>query len=120
MTYENILVLCSCPDEAVARRIAHTLVDERLAACVNRLSALRSTYRWQGRIEDEPEVLLLIKAGSARFEALERRIRTLHPHEIPEIIALPIVAGSQAYLDWLAHETTPESATPADSSTVPY
>lgn len=105
MTYQNILVLCSCPDEAVAERIARTLVEERLAACVNRISALRSTYRWQGRVEDEPEVLLLVKTSGSRYEALEQRIAALHPYEVPEIIALPIVAGSKAYLDWLAHST---------------
>lgn len=105
MTYQNILVLCSCPDEAVAERIARTLVEERLAACVNRISALRSTYRWQGRVEDEPEVLLLAKTSGSRYEALERRISALHPYEVPEIVALPIVAGSKAYLDWLTHST---------------
>lgn len=101
MTHQHILVMCTCPDEAVAERIARALVDERLAACVNRMSNLRSTYRWEGRIEDEPEVLLLVKTSGSRYPALELRIKTLHPYEVPEIIALPIIAGSPAYLAWL-------------------
>jgi periplasmic divalent cation tolerance protein len=101
MNFDLIVVLCSCPDEAVAAQLARVLVEERLAACVSRLPGLRSTYAWEGALRDEPEVLLLIKAPQERYQALEMRIKTLHPYEVPEIIALPIVAGSASYLSWL-------------------
>jgi periplasmic divalent cation tolerance protein len=102
MKCEYMVVLCSCPDEALAARLARIVVEEQLAACVNVLSGLRSVYRWQGAVHDEPEVLLLIKTRHERYEALEMRIRALHPYEVPEIIALPIIAGSASYLGWLA------------------
>ncbi|HTT01600.1 MAG TPA: divalent-cation tolerance protein CutA [Steroidobacteraceae bacterium] len=100
-----LVVLCSCPDEATADRIAGELVGERLAACVSRLPGLRSTYRWEGRLQSEPETLLIIKTSTGRFAALEMRLKALHPYEVPEIIALPVVAGSSAYLDWVAAES---------------
>jgi periplasmic divalent cation tolerance protein len=96
-----IVVLCTCPDEDSAQRIAADIVGSGLAACCNRVSGVRSTYRWQGRVEDEPEVLLLVKTTRERFEELEMRLKSLHPYEVPEIIALPILTGSQAYLTWL-------------------
>jgi periplasmic divalent cation tolerance protein len=102
MNFEHIVVLCSCPDAAAAQRIAHALVTEGLAACVNRIAAVRSTYAWKGGVEDEPEVLLMIKTTARRYPELELRLAALHPYELPEIIALPIVAGSSAYLAWLA------------------
>ncbi|MCU0759910.1 MAG: divalent-cation tolerance protein CutA [Steroidobacteraceae bacterium] len=102
MNPKHIVVLCSCPDEAVASRIAGALVGEGLAACVNRLSGMRSTYRWDGALQDEGEVLLLIKTLGERFPVLEARIRTLHPYEVPEIIGIPVVAGSAQYLDWVS------------------
>jgi periplasmic divalent cation tolerance protein len=101
---ETLVVLCACPDEETARRIAEALVTEHLAACVNRMGGVRSTYRWQGRVEDEPEVLLLIKTVRHRFEALELRLKALHPYDLPEIIALPVTTGSAAYLNWVATE----------------
>jgi periplasmic divalent cation tolerance protein len=101
---ETLVVLCACPNEETARGIAETLVQEHLAACVNRMAGVRSTYRWQGRIEDEPEVLLLIKTVRRRFEALELRLKALHPYDLPEIIALPVTAGSAQYLTWVATE----------------
>ena len=104
------MVICACPDEATAARIAQDLVNQRLAACVNRLSSVRSTYSWQGRIQEEPEVVLTIKTTRARYEALEVRLRALHPYEVPEIIALPVVAGSTGYLSWIASETSATSS----------
>lgn len=101
---ETLVVLCTCPNEETARRIAETLVQEHLAACVNRMAGVRSTYRWQDRIEDEPEVLLLVKTVRRRFEALELRLKALHPYDLPEIIALPVSAGSVQYLTWVATE----------------
>ena len=106
MNYQHILIICACPDEATAAGIADALVTERLAACVNRIAAVRSTYEWQGRVEDEPEVLLFIKTTVARFAEAEMRVKAMHPYEVPEIIALPVVGGSGDYLAWLAHQTS--------------
>ena len=96
-----LVVLTSCPDDAAAARIARDLVESGLAACVNRVGALHSTYRWQGAIHDEPEVLLVIKTLSVRYSELEMRLKSLHPYELPEIIALPVIRGSAEYLAWL-------------------
>ena len=103
---DSIVVLTSCPDEAVAARIAAALLEAGLAACVTR-QPVRSMYRWEGRLVDEPEVLLIIKTLARRFSDLEMRLKSLHPYTEPEIIALPIAAGSTAYLSWLAAEVTP-------------
>lgn len=105
MNRQHIIVFCSCPDEAVASRIAAALVGERLAACVTRTAAMRSTYSWQGAVCDAPEVLLTIKTQASRYPELEARIRALHPYELPEIMAVPVVAGSTGYLDWVTRES---------------
>ena len=102
---DSLVVLCTCPDEDTGRRIAEALVREHLAACVNRMPGVRSTYRWQGQVMDEPEVLLIIKTVKSRYDALEVRLKALHPYEVPEIIAIPVVAGSAQYLTWVAAET---------------
>lgn len=99
-----ILVLCNCPDEAVAIDLAQQLLQQRLAACINVLPGVHSLYRWQGRIEREREATLLIKTTHRRYPALERLLAAAHPYEVPEIIALPITAGLPAYLDWLDDE----------------
>jgi periplasmic divalent cation tolerance protein len=106
MSSDAILVLTSCPDEATGARIARDLVESGLAACVSRLPGAHSTYRWEGRLQDEPEVLLIIKTLATRFEALEMRLKSLHPYEVPEIIALPVVSGSYEYLAWLRMAAT--------------
>jgi periplasmic divalent cation tolerance protein len=98
-----VLVTAGNPDEAAA--IGRALVEERLAACVNVLGPIRSIYRWQGSIEDATEQLLVVKARAADFAALEARVRALHSYEVPEILALPLRAGSAAYLAWLADAT---------------
>jgi periplasmic divalent cation tolerance protein len=103
---ESIVVLTSCPDEAAAARIAKALLEAGLAACVTR-QPVRSMYRWEGQLVDEPEVLLVIKTLASRFADLEMHLKSLHPYAVPEIIALPISAGSKAYLSWLAAEVTP-------------
>ncbi|MDA8348746.1 MAG: divalent-cation tolerance protein CutA [Pseudomonadota bacterium] len=103
---DSIVVLTSCPDEAAATRIAGALLEAGLVACVTR-QAVRSMYRWEGRLVDEPEVLLVIKTLASRFTDVEMRLKSLHPYTVPEIIALPISAGSAAYLSWLAAEVTP-------------
>ena len=114
-----ILVLCTCPDEAVAVDIARILVKEGLAACVNRMSPVTSIYQWDGRLCEAPEQLLLIKTTPARYEALELRLKALHPYEIPEIIAVPVVGGSSQYLAWLHAATDPTTATSIPLSTPP-
>jgi periplasmic divalent cation tolerance protein len=102
----KIIVLTNCGSAKEARRIAKALVDRRLAACVNTVTApIESVYRWKGKVEKAKEYLLLIKTSRARFSAVERAIHELHSYEVPEIIALPIVAGSRDYLSWLNQNT---------------
>lgn len=96
-----IIALTTCPDEECARSIATTLVTERLAACVNRVPGLRSTYFWDGRLQDDAEVLLIIKTTQAQLALAEARLKTLHPYELPEWLVLRVEDGSRAYLDWL-------------------
>lgn len=103
---QPLLALSTCPDVETAARIARVLVEERLAACVNRLPGVVSTYRWQGEIHEDAEVLLVIKTTRERFEALRARLLELHPYELPELVALEMAEGLPAYLDWLARETT--------------
>jgi periplasmic divalent cation tolerance protein len=114
-----ILVLCSCPDETVALDIARVLVKEGLAGCVNRLAAVTSVYQWEGQLCEQPEQLLVIKTTPARYEALEMRLKALHPYEIPEIIAIPVVTGSSQYLAWLATATDADPADPISLSVHP-
>mgnify|MGYP001250928217 CR=1 FL=1 len=107
MAAEVLLVLTNCPDEDSAERIARALVENRLAACVNMLAPVQSTYRWQGAVEQAEEVPLLVKCTRERYPALEEAIRQLHPYTVPEIVAVPVVAGFAPYLRWVADETTP-------------
>ncbi|WP_425604505.1 divalent-cation tolerance protein CutA [Novilysobacter erysipheiresistens] len=100
-----LLCLCTCPDAASARTIADALVGERLAACVNRLPGLESTYRWEGRVEHADEVLLLIKTTTERLDALTARLQTLHPYELPELVAVEAAGGLAPYLAWVAEQT---------------
>ena len=102
------LVFCTCPDPASARRIADAVVGERLAACVNLVPGLVSVYRWQGKIEQAGEILLLIKTTQDRLPALTARLTELHPHELPEVLAVEADAGLPAYLEWVAAQTTYE------------
>lgn len=99
------LVYVTCPDPETGEAIAGRLVEERLAACINVVPGLRSVYRWQGKIEIDDEALLLIKTTAARFEALRERVRELHPDEVPEIVAAPVVQGLDSYLRWVRDET---------------
>lgn len=100
-----LLVLCNCPDEEVANRIALAVLESGLAACVNILPRIQSLYRWQGKIESATEIPLFIKSTAANYPALEAAIQKLHPYDIPEIIALPVERGLPAYLNWVAAET---------------
>jgi len=104
---EVLLVLTNCPDEATADRIATSLVENRLAACVNAMPPVESTYRWQGSVQQAIEVPLLIKCTRERYAAIEEAIRQLHPYTVPEIVAFPVVAGFAPYLRWVGEETTP-------------
>jgi len=98
---------CTCPDLASAQRVAEALVDERLAACVQVLPGVHSTYRWHGNVERADEVLLLVKTTSDRLEALAERVRALHPYELPELLAVEAASGLPDYLDWVAAQTRP-------------
>lgn len=104
---DHYLVLNTCPDGETARRLAEALVEEKLAACVNILPGLSSVYRWKGAVEHEAEHLLLIKTTAGRYPELEQAIRARHPYEVPEIIALPLSAGSAPYLDWVSDSCAP-------------
>ncbi|CAG4884334.1 Divalent-cation tolerance protein CutA [Georgfuchsia toluolica] len=102
---ETLLVFTHLPDAASAQALAANLIESRVAACVNILAPCRSVYRWQGKIEIAEEVPLLIKTTAERYAALERAIRTQHPYELPEIVAVPLSKGLPAYVDWVAEET---------------
>jgi len=102
---DALFVLTTLPNSNVAAELAKTLVGEKLAACANLIPALRSIYRWQGKVQDENEVLVLFKTRRARFEALKARLLELHPYEVPEVLAVPVEDGHAAYLEWLAAET---------------
>ena len=104
---EALIVMTNCPDEEVADRIAHTLVESGLAACVNRFPPVSSTYRWKGAVERAVEIPLLVKTTRARYTEVEQTIRALHPYEVPEVVALRIEAGFAPYLRWIADETEP-------------
>jgi periplasmic divalent cation tolerance protein len=102
-----IVVLCACPNQQEAGSLARRLVDRRLAACATVLAAARSYYRWQGAVESADECLLLVKTSSDQFEALRCEIESIHSYQVPEILALPVIAGSPNYLDWLSASLQP-------------
>ena len=97
----TVLVLVTCPSRVVARRIASQLVRRHLAACVNILASIESLFWWQGKLDRAREVLLLMKTTRRRFEPLRQAVLSLHPYDVPEIIALPIIAGHEPYLRWV-------------------
>ncbi len=102
---ENIAVFITASGEDEAASIARALVEGRLAACVNIVRNLRSIYSWQGKVEDESEVLMIVKTQKKLFNSLAQKVRELHSYTVPEIIALPIVDGSEDYLKWLKEVT---------------
>ena len=101
---DYIVVYVTAPENEAAE-LAKTLVEEKLVACVNIVPGLRSIYWWRGKVEDEPEVLCVMKTQSQLFEFLRDRVTELHSYEVAEIIALPILAGSPPYLDWIKENT---------------
>ncbi len=100
-----MFVLTTLPNADAAAELSKTVVGERLAACANVIPALRSIYRFQGKVQDENEVLVLFKTRQELYENLKSRILELHPYEIPEVMAIPVEQGYAAYLEWLANET---------------
>jgi periplasmic divalent cation tolerance protein len=102
---EVLIVLTTLPDGAAAARLAQALVDRRLAACVNVLAECTSVYRWQGAVQTEREVPLLIKTRAVLYGELEAAIRELHPYELPEIVAVPVMRGHPGYLEWVMTQT---------------
>lgn len=99
------VVLVTAPNPEKAGELAHALVGEKLAACVNIVPGLRSIYRWEGAVEDASEVLLVVKTTHDRFDALHQRVLALHPYEVPEVVKLDVAAGHLPYLDWVRDST---------------
>jgi periplasmic divalent cation tolerance protein len=98
---EYVVVLVTAPSKDVGRDVARALLEQKLAACVNVVPSIASLYTWEGELCSDEEVLLVIKSTGAAFDELVAAVRDVHPYDVPEIIALPIVAGSQDYLDWI-------------------
>jgi periplasmic divalent cation tolerance protein len=106
---DYLQVLTTTGSEEDAERISAALIEKRLAACVQVIGPISSRYRWQGKVELEREWLCLVKTGASRYDELEAAIRELHSYEEPEIVATPIVAGSEGYLAWLSESLGPEA-----------
>ena len=104
-----LVCFCTCPSLDAGTRIADVLVMERLAACVNVIPGIRSVYRWQDAVQHAEEVQLLIKTTRERLDALTGRIVELHPHELPEVIAVEVAGGLPGYLDWIGEQTRAEA-----------
>lgn len=102
---EYLLVLSTCPGSISAKKIAQDLVSEKLAACVNIVPGVQSFFSWVGKVDKANELLLVIKTTTNEYEALEKRLNKLHPYELPEIIAVPILTGSAEYLNWISTNT---------------
>lgn len=100
------IVLVTAPEESEAERMCGTLLEERLIACGNIVPGVRSLYRWDGRVRDENEVLLVMKTSVHRIEALVSRVPEIHPYEVPEVVVLGVDSGYRPYLDWVLEETT--------------
>lgn len=102
---DAIIIYCTVPDKRVAKEIAKHIVKHHLAACVSAVDRVESVFSWDGEIEKEKEVMLMIKTIRPNFEKIKELITDLHPYNVPEIIAVPIVDCSKEYLQWLVHET---------------
>ena len=108
MTTSALIVITHLPDRDMALKIARALIERKLAACVNILAECTSVYRWQGRLENATEVPLLIKTRAAIYSEVEAAIKSLHPYELPEIVAVAIERGLPEYLEWVGAETVTE------------
>jgi periplasmic divalent cation tolerance protein len=95
------IVLITAPDLAVAATLGRALVEERLAACANLVPQITSIYRWEGAVQEDSEVLIVVKTSAGRVAALTERVLALHPYEVPEVLVLPVDSGAAAYLDWV-------------------
>ena len=113
---EVLVCLCTCPDPDSARALGRALVEERLAACVQLVPGIESIYRWADAVETAGETLLVIKSTRAVFDRLQSRLVALHPYEVPELVALPAVAGLPAYLHWVTDSTRAADAGPRDTA----
>ena len=102
---DALVVLVTTPTPERAAELARALVEERLAACGNVVPGLRSIYRWEGKVQDDAEALLVLKTTRGRFEALRDRVLALHPYEVPELLVLPVAGGGAAYLAWVREST---------------
>jgi periplasmic divalent cation tolerance protein len=100
-----LLVFSTAPGEAEAKKIAHTLIEKKLAACCNIINKVQSIYVWQDNIEESEEYLLLIKTTQKNYDQLEKEIKMIHSYSVPEIIATKIESGSSAYIDWIVEST---------------
>jgi len=105
MMQTHITILCTVPTLSIAQKIATELVSCELAACCNIIPGITSIYRWQGKVETDDELLMLIKSTEENYKAIENSIKELHPYEVPEIIALPIQQGFDKYLHWINEVT---------------
>ncbi len=114
---DELVVLITAPTPEEGAKIAKTLVDEHLIACANMLAGVRSFFFWEGKTQDEPEALLICKTGRHALGRVIRRVKELHSYTVPEIIALPIVAGSADYLAWLGEATNMPAAGKAGPAT---
>jgi periplasmic divalent cation tolerance protein len=101
---EKIVILSTCGSEDDAVKVGRALVEARVAACVNIVPKIRSIYRWKGELQDDTEWLLVIKSSRSLFERLKTELRKVHSYEVPEVLAIPVVDGSQEYLDWMDRE----------------
>ncbi len=96
-----LLILCTVPDRESALKLSSSLVEQNLAACVNLTSPVTSVYKWQGKLEQTEEIVLLIKTTQQRYQQVEAALRAQHPYELPEIVAVPVEQGLDDYLDWV-------------------
>lgn len=105
---DKVVVLVTCGSAEEGTRIARALVEQRLAACVNVSSPIRSLYRWEGKVRDDPEVLLVVKTDRELFDRVRRAVERMHSYQVPEVICLPVIDGAPNYLNWLGAAVSAE------------
>jgi len=112
MSKDNvILIIITVPDAKSANKISAMLVEQRLAACVNTITGVTSLYRWEGELNSDEELILLVKTASDNFDKISMAVKSIHPYDLPEIIAVPVVAGFSPYLKWVKDESSDDSTT---------